>query len=291
MAGPWRFALLLAAVLLCAAPAKAACNAAAEQMLQQALVRTEAAAWIEALAAFKAVPAADPACVPERWSPATLDRLQYADLQTGRDDAAKALLPFGDEVARAIMAARYVLERDAWSEAATLPLPDGRNAPALAIIHYTRALGAAREGHAAAAQPDIAALEGVAERDLLDAAKAWAALAEGRRDAALGLMRAATEREDATGRRANPLLPMRELLADMRFEVGDFTGALKEYEISLSHAPGRMRAFWGAGRAAESAGDHVKTQHYYAEFAALCGVGTCQRPGRLTALKRSMAHP
>jgi len=287
MAGWQRVAGSLVAALLLGTASAAACEAPAERALDQAVERAKALAWAEAISAFTAVEAS---CPMAAWQPAQLDRLHYAELQTGRDEAAAALLPLGRGREAAVMAARQALERDAWGEAAALPLPAGDDPEALAILHYARALGAARSGQAAAAAADLAALDGGAAA----VTQAWTLLAEGQTRDALALMQAAAEKEDAGdggGPAANPLLPYRELLADMRFESGDFSGALRDYEISLGRAPARMRAFWGAGRAAESAGDHGKTQAHYAEFAALCKAGTCVRPGRLTALKRSMAPP
>ena len=303
----WRktAALLLLPLLFGGAvPASAACNAAATEAMQRALDRAAVFAWDDAIAAFAAIRAADPACSPPTWPSRALDRLQYADLQTGRDEAARALIAEGGARTGAVLAARYALERNAWDEAAALPLPTTADAEAQATVRYARALGAARRGKAAAAALDIAALDrivgglaGEAGQRLgnaAEAAKAWIALAGGASGAALARLRVAAEREDAGaggGVAANPLLPLRELLADMLFETGDFAGAVREYEMSLKAAPRRMRAYWAAGRAAESAGNREATRRLYGDFAALCEAASCIRPGRLTALKRSMAAP
>jgi Tfp pilus assembly protein PilF len=60
----------------------------------------------------------------------------------------------------------------------------------------------------------------------------------------------------------NRLYPMRELLGDMLREQGQPATALKEYEIAMKNAPNRLRGYYGAAKAAETAGDKQKAATY-----------------------------
>src|SRR5206468_10303263 len=64
----------------------------------------------------------------------------------------------------------------------------------------------------------------------------------------------------------NRLFPFRELLAELLLEVGQPAAALKEYETALKQTPNRFRAFWGAARAADSAGDRQKSTEYFGKL-------------------------
>jgi len=108
------------------------------------------------------------------------------------------------------------------------------------------------------------------------AASAWTALAEGRRDEALKLMRAAAEKEASTEKASispGPILPARELLGDMLLELGQPALALKEYEASQQREPNRFRGWYGAATAAAKSGDRAKAKTYYAKLAALAQHG------------------
>jgi hypothetical protein len=49
--------------------------------------------------------------------------------------------------------------------------------------------------------------------------------------------------------------------------------ALKEFEASLKKEPNRFRSVYGAGRAAEAAGDRTKARSYYAQLVKICERG------------------
>src|SRR5262249_33492461 len=104
-------------------------------------------------------------------APHSYDFMQYAYLQLGQDNKARALVEevgairkvfrpiLGSETGLAAVPARYMLERQDWRGAADLQVPAAVTAPpAKAIIHFARALGAARSGDFAAAQVDIGTL-------------------------------------------------------------------------------------------------------------------------------------
>jgi tetratricopeptide (TPR) repeat protein len=85
-------------------------------------------------------------------------------------------------------------------------------------------------------------------------------------------MRAAADLEDSSEKHVameNRLYPMRELLGDMLREQGEPALALKEYEVSMKNAPNRLRGYYGAGKAAEMAGEKKKAEAYFRQLARL----------------------
>jgi tetratricopeptide (TPR) repeat protein len=240
-----------------------------------------------------------------------LDYMTYAYLQLARDgdaqktwDEARALTGMNPAratayYALAAMPARYVAERGAWREAATLA-PSPSNFPFTeAMSHFARALGAARSGDAAAAQKDVEQI--AALRDRLNAAKneywanevevmrlasvAWVALAQKRADEALGLMRQAADIEDRSEKNIvtpGRLVPARELLGDMLLELKRPAEALKEYEASQQREPNRYRGLYGAAQAAAQSGNRAKARVYFSKLIELAGSGDV-RPQTETA--------
>ncbi|OLE39941.1 MAG: hypothetical protein AUG00_00030 [Candidatus Rokubacteria bacterium 13_1_20CM_2_70_7] len=241
-----------------------------------------------------------------------MDYMMYGYLQLGQDRAAAAVLEeikgyktldvehFAAAYAFAAMPARYAIERRRWSEAGALTLHPpqlswNKFPQAEAVTIFARGLGAARSGDVAGGQRDIARLVGL--RDALTQAKsaywaeqteiqrlvvsAWVALAEGRRQDALSLMRTAAEREEATEKHPvtpGPILPARELLGDMLLDLGQPAQALKEFEVSHRVEPNRFQGLAGAARAAESAGDAAKARTYYTQLVALAAKADSERP-------------
>jgi tetratricopeptide (TPR) repeat protein len=230
--------------------------------------------------------------------PHHMDFMEYALLQTGQEGQAKQLrddsnairkLGFeflGSYTALAAVPARFALERQAWNEAAALE-PRGSKFPqAEAITHFARAMGSARSGDLTAAERDVENLKVIrvtlenasqsywatqVEIQML-AASAWIAQAKGEKEAALKLMRAAADLEDDSEKHIameNRLYPMRELLADLLMQYDQPSWALKEYEASMLNAPNRLRAYYGAARAAEASGERTKAAGYFGKLAQL----------------------
>jgi len=230
--------------------------------------------------------------------PHALDFMQYAYLQMGQDAKAKALIEESAAIkkvigpvsagntARAAVPARYLLERQDWKGAAQLQSLGTPFVPAEAITYFARAMGAARSGDSVAAQADIEKL--TALRETLEkskqsywaeqvevqilGAKAWVAQGQGNKDEALKFMRGAADIEDGSAKHVameNRLYPMRELLGDMLMEQGQPAAALKEYEVSLKNAPGRLRGFYGAAKAADAIGEKKKATAYFGQLARL----------------------
>jgi hypothetical protein len=240
------------------------------------------------------------------------DYLIYAYLQGGQDREAKRALdapPPGSPddpqymnwlYAMGTSPARYAVERHRWDEAAALTVPPntfpgGRAAWTEANLHFARALGASRTGKTEAARKDVEQLTSL--RDTLtlgnekywadqvdiqrESAAAWITLAEGKREEALGQMRAAAEHEDRTDKNnvtPGVILPARELLGEMLLELKQPAQAMVEFEATLRTAPNRFNALSGAARAAKLSGDNEKAKTYYAQLLSICAHADGDRP-------------
>jgi tetratricopeptide (TPR) repeat protein len=235
-----------------------------------------------------------------------LDYMVYAYLQQGRDGEAKQIVDritnpdyaFNSLYGFNFLAAqaRYALERGDWETAAAMPIPEeGALAFVEAISRFARAVGSARDGRPEMARPDLDALE-VLESDLAEggepdwavrvgaqrmAAEAWTLWAEGDRENALDTARRAAELEETVEKHPitpGPLLPARELYADMLLESGDADAAQAAYEATLVREPRRARALYGAGRAAELAGDTEAAARHAAGLLQLMDRADPERP-------------
>ena len=242
-----------------------------------------------------------------------LDYLIYAYLQGAQDEKAKGVLDEANALSKvdqevfqvayawAAIPARYALERRNWSEAAALTLhptgfPWARFRFAEANLYFARAVGAARLGNVTAARGEIQQLASIKEAlnqgntgydwatqvDIQrQAAAAWLAHAEGRKDEALRLMRAAADLEDTIEKHPvtpGAILPAREMLGDLLLEQGQPAQALKEYETMLQDSPNRFNSLYGGARSAELSGDHKKARAYYEKLVTLCGQSDGSRP-------------
>jgi tetratricopeptide (TPR) repeat protein len=268
---------------------------------------TRVGAWEESVATnLRSAEAAKKGGEPNEAYHAS-DYAVYAYLQLARDADAKRTMEEAAKVvdyspgvrtapyAIAAMSARYALERGAWREAMQLTLRPTKFMYADAITHFARALGAARSGDIAAAEKESAELARLhkgleAARDNHWATEVeiqrlavagWIALAQGKADDAVKLMRAAADLEDRNEKNIvtpGRVLPARELLGDMLVELKQPAQALKEYEASHVREPNRFRGYSGAARAAEAAGDRAKAASYYARLLAMAKNGDTQRP-------------
>jgi len=235
------------------------------------------------------------------------DFMVYAHLQLAQDARAKTLvdtitaLPRQDYpniagfTAVAVVPARYALERGDWAGAAALPVVDTGRQQADSLVRFTRGLGMARSGDLAGATREIQAMQELrtalekssqgywadrTEEQML-AVSAWVAYAEGKRDEALKLMRAAADGEDGSVKHVameNRLYPMRELLGELLLQQGQASAALREFEAALKENPNRYRGLYGSARAAEVAGDRQKAVGYYEKLVALAGKADTSRP-------------
>ena len=241
-----------------------------------------------------------------------MDYLAYAYLQQARDREARAVLDelkairktdpesFKCAYSFAAIPARWALERRNWSEAADLKVepvdfPWQRFQWAEAITHFARAIGAARIGDTNRARVAVEKLAEV-KRQLVGAkenydwatqveiqcrtAAAWLAKAEGKNGEALRLMRSAADLEDSTDKHPvtpGAVLPARELLGDLYLELNQPAEALREYESSLVGSPNRLNGLYGAGHAAQLAGDDSKARVFYQKMVRICAGGDASR--------------
>ena len=245
------------------------------------------------------------------------DYMVYAYLQMARDTDAKKVMEGAQTVAAlnpaifvgfyglAAMSARYAVERGDWGEAKKLQVGESGFPFTEALTRFARALGAARSGDAAAAEQEVQQLASLGEK--LKAAKntywatevevnrlgaaAWTALAQGKKDEALSLMRAAADTEDKNEKHIvtpGRILPARELLGEMLLELGQPALALKEFEASQVREPNRFRGLYGAALAAEGAGERQKAADYFAKLVAMTKDSNSARP-ELTRAKAYLA--
>jgi tetratricopeptide (TPR) repeat protein len=240
-----------------------------------------------------------------------LDYLEYAYLQIGDQEHARKVLreaeaaktfdsaQFQGGYALVAIPARWALERRDWKAAAVLEVPDvpmpwDRFMYAPATTSFARALGSARTGQLDRARAAVAKLQeiqaGLAKspipgpydwaanvESLRLAAAAWVAYAQGKKDEALRLARAAAELDEKTGKHPvtpGAVLPPRELLADMLMESGKPAEALVEYEASLREAPGRFNSLAGGARAAELSKNPARARELYAKLIEQCVQGS-----------------
>jgi hypothetical protein len=241
-----------------------------------------------------------------------VDYLMYAYLQQAKDRSARQVVEriaamtklddnaFQAAYAMAASPARWVLERHDWKGAAALqvapswfPWSKFRNAEAL--VHYAKAIGAARSGDVEAAKKSAVAIAairlsvaGTKDYDWAgsigaewEAATALIAIAEGRKADGMKALRAAADHEDSVDKHPvtpGALLPVREMLADLLLENGSAAEALRDYESVLKGAPGRFRSLAGAAQSADKTGDQTKARAYATALVEMCKGAEASRP-------------
>jgi tetratricopeptide (TPR) repeat protein len=220
---------------------------------------------------------------------------ELIDRATRTADTGTRVVTFVNYTALNAMPARYALERADWAAASALPFVPTQYPQADSLARFARGLGMARSGNLPGAKAEAdairalrSALEKVnnsywAERseEHILAVSAWVAHAEGNRDQALKFMRAAADLEDASVKHVameNRLYPYRELLGELLLEIGQAAAALREFEASMKENLNRYRAYYGAARAADAAGDKQKAASYFAKLVALAKNADTARP-------------
>lgn len=237
-----------------------------------------------------------------------LDYMAYAYLQYGQDEKVARILARIDSLrdkpffaspvtayAIAAIPSRIPMENHQWADAAKIPVPDTSKVkwqkyPQYeALVHFARGIGGARSGNMEVANDAATRLETIYTnfgeapenkywREQVNiqriAVNAWIAYAKGEKEKALALMNESADLEEATQK--NPvspgeLLPARELLGDMLFEMKKHAEAIAAYQKSLESRPNRFNSLFGAGKAAEAAGDNAKAKEFYSQLVALKG--------------------
>jgi hypothetical protein len=249
----------------------------------------------------------------------------YAFLQTGQDEAARKILASLPEIASrfdsktliagaggpsagyfalAAIPARYALERGDWKQARQLTPRETPFPYTEAVTWFARGLGAARQGQPKEAAESAVALKQIRERlskagetywalqveiEELEV-RAWATMAEGKKEEALRQMESTAELEDGTEKSAvtpGPLAPARELLGEMFLAANQPASALEQFEATLKKEPRRFRALYGAGRAAQLAGSPEVSRRYFLELLKVCEHS--DKPGRTELLEADKA--
>ena len=226
------------------------------------------------------------------------DYMVYAYLQQGRYDEARAIVDEALRIERdavaanpegysrgvvtynlVAMPARYALERDAWSEAMALDLLPGMTPNVESITRFARGLGHARLGHARPALAEAERIDSllvtlragsdryweISTAAQAKALRAWIAHVEGRHDEALRLGREAADLEETVEKHPvtpGPLLPARELYAELLLLHDQPELALTEAERTLVREPNRARTLRVAVEAAQAAGDVEAAERY-----------------------------
>ncbi len=236
-----------------------------------------------------------------------LDYMAYAYLQLAQDEKARGVVDaarsFGKveretnatAYAQVAIPARFVVERRRWAEAIGLEPIETRYAHVNGITYLARAVGLARSGDTAGARREVERLATLREAlaqakqgywgDQVEvqrrAAAGWMARAEGKNDEALALLRGAADLEDSMEKHPvtpGSILPAREMLGDLLLDLGQPKLALVEYEASLRREPRRFNGIYGAGLAAEQAGEPVKAKSYYTGLVAMAAQADGERP-------------
>jgi tetratricopeptide (TPR) repeat protein len=263
--------------------------------------------WEDSIAANRSAADASRAYAALRHREATeaeelhaLDYMAYSYLQEGEDAKAKEIVDFAASVrktnpeleftaayALAAIPARYALERNAWSEAAALrvpALPHWASFPFMeALIEYSHALGRAHTGDLEGARRAMDRMRQLRDAttdskfdyfkrqlDLqMQAASAWMAYGEGKKEDALDLLRRTADAEDILGKHPvspGALVSAREQLGDLLLKLDRPKEAQREFEAALKIYPGRFRGLYGAAQASEQIGEKEKAHRYYAKL-------------------------
>ena len=263
--------------------------------------------WEESIAANRSSADASRAYAAMRHRDATeaeelhaLDYMAYSYLQEGQDAKAKEIVDFAATVrktnpelefsaayALAAIPSRYALERNAWSEAASLPVPElphWSSFPSFeGLIEYSHALGRAHTGDVEGARKAIDRMQQLRDSstdprldyfkrhlDLqIQAASAWVTYSEGKKEDAVNLLRRTADAEDILGKHPvspGALVPAREQLGDLLLNLNRPKEAQREFEAALKIYPGRFRGLYGAAQATEQVGENEKANHFYAKL-------------------------
>jgi hypothetical protein len=100
---------------------------------------------------------------------------------------------------------------------------------------------------------------------LLLEAQGWMALAGGKQEEAVALLKSAAGEEDGMEKlpvTPGAIVPAREQLAEVLLNLNRPAEAMTEFDASLASSPGRRAALVGAARCAELLGDKTKARQF-----------------------------
>jgi tetratricopeptide (TPR) repeat protein len=228
------------------------------------------------------------------------DFLLYAYLQSGQDANAKATIAASSAAIehfesmkdmraghymigmfpniRAKFGVFYTLEMRDWKAASELQAIKGAPADTQVQVYWARTVADGHLHRARQAHSDLASFDalieevkqgpnaylagGVASRIRRLEMLSWVAFAEGNADEAVGQMSTAADLQDKVGQ-GEVDIPAREMLADILLELGRANEALADYRQALTLSPNRFNGLYGAGKAAEMAGNTAAARTYY----------------------------
>ena len=246
-----------------------------------------------------------------------MDYLEYAYLQSGRVEKAKAVLDEMNSLpslsgltltgnyAQSAIPARFAIELGRWEEASHLQVVEQSVPWAQAITWAAIGVGSARSkdlDRARQAEQKLASLrDDTAKQNNTYWSKqvevqrqevaAWIAQQSGMPEDALKQVRSAAELEESMDKHAvtpGAVTPAREMLAELLWLQHHPKESLVEYQSVLKVAPNRFNALYGAASAAEAAGDADVASLYFRKLTEVA-VGD-ERPELQTARQRLLAQ-
>ena len=245
-----------------------------------------------------------------------MDFLDYAYLQTGQDEKARAvekealsvrkqdfeaeMTPFFYHV-QVHFPALLTLETRAWKDAEALQPPADAAPDFQAVTYWAQAVAAGHLKNLSEAQSAVekydAALEAVKKSTYAyvadematshDEAHAWLALAQGNGPEGVRLLTHVAEEQDKVGK-GEVELPAREMLADMLLQLNRPEEALAQYTLSLKTDPNRFNSLYGAARAAELCHQLDVAKSYYMLLLTNCNDGAGSDRPELTHAKEQL---
>ena len=247
-----------------------------------------------------------------------MDFLEYAYLQTGQDDKARAIEAEALSVkqqgfsrnlesyyfyTQAHFPALLALETKDWKAAESLTPPANAEPSSQAISFWAQAVGAGHAGDVAAAKTAVANLDAAMEEahkkhpersaPPLDPRKneahAWLAFAEKKNDDAFALLKAVIDLQDRVGK-GEVELPAREMYADMLLQLNRPQEALEQYQLSLKSDPNRFNGLYGAAKAAELAHENQLATTYYKQLIENCNEGGASDRTELVQAKKFISE-
>jgi tetratricopeptide (TPR) repeat protein len=247
-----------------------------------------------------------------------MDFLEYAYLQTGQDEKARAieaeavairnegftrgLEPYYFYV-QAHFPALLALETKDWKAAESLQPIAGAEPRVKAITYWAQAVGAGYLRDVAAARVAVHNIDNALETDKKNhpdspvppvdtnknEARAWLAFAEKDIAAAFELIKPVIQFQDQIGK-GEVELPAREMYADMLLELNRPAEALEQYRLSLQSDPNRFNGLYGAGRSAELTHQEALAATYYKQLLDNCDQGTGSDRSELQHAKKFVAE-
>ena len=229
----------------------------------------------------------------------SMEFLEYAYLQIGHNDEARAIIVEAKAVPQSEVDSRYggyyaivqarfptmfAIETRDWQAAAHAQLTAGDDGWGRGLILLTHAIASGHLKDRALANATLQASEvfmkrqmkgrplprsGTPEAGFLDEIHAWTDFANRDLKGALRLLRPIADRQDKLGK-GEVDLPVREMMAEMLLIDGKDREALKEFRASLTSNPNRFNGLLGAGRAAERLGHRDVAAKYYRTLLANC---------------------